>query len=91
MSAIAKKLTEARPDPVRHKPGPANKCHRIYKPDPEDAQAIHEFRTRDGQSWATAQRMYDELAGVTVQIPNDKFRYHWKRRCFCWPDDLRIS
>lgn len=91
MSAAAKKLAEAAPTGVRIKRGPENQCAPVYSPDLEDAQAIQEFRIRPGESWATAQAMYDELAGIKTRIPNDKFRYHWRRRCFCWPDDLRLA
>lgn len=92
MSAAAKKLTSAPPTGNRQtKRGPANRCAPIYRPDLEDAQAIDAFRHRPGESWATAHAMYDELAGVTTRIPTDKFRYHWNRRCWCWPDDLRVS
>jgi hypothetical protein len=89
MSKIAKKLATAPPTKARIRRGPSNICGPIYEPDLEDAQAIDEFRHRPGESWATAQVMFDDLAGVTTHILNDKFRYHWKRRCWCWPDDLR--
>lgn len=91
MSAAAKKLATAPPSGQRVRRGPTNVCAPIYEADLEDAAAIEEFRNRPGESWATAQTMYDQLAGVTVRITNDKFRYHWRRRCFCWPDDLRLS
>ena len=91
MSKIASKLAAAPPSAERIRRGPTNLCHSVYEPDLDDANAIDEFRNRPTESWATAQRMFDELAGVTRTIPNDKFRYHWKRRCFCWPDDLRRS
>lgn len=91
MSSVAKKLAEAPSVPVRIKRGPNNQCRGVYEPDLEDAQAIDEFRHRPGQSWATAQTRFDELLKPSRHIPNDKFRYHWKRACFCWPDDQRVS
>lgn len=91
MSAAAKKLAEAPSVPVRIKRGPNNQCLGVYDPDLEDALAIDEFRHRPGQSWATAQTRFDELLHVTRKIPNDKFRYHWRRKCFCWPEELRLS
>lgn len=93
MSAVAKKLATAPPSGQRIRRGPTNLCEPIYEPDLEDANAIDEFRKRPGESWPTAQAMYDDLLGVekSKRIINDKFRYHWRRRCFCWPDDLRLS
>lgn len=91
MSKLAGKLATAQSSGTRVRFGPPNMCEGIYEPDLEDALAIEEFRKRPRESWATAQAMFDNLAGTTRKIPNDKFRYHWRRRCFCWPDDLRIS
>lgn len=91
MSTLASKLAAAPPSGERIRRGPANVCHGVYEPDLEDAQAIQEFRSRPNESWATAQAMFDDLAGVKRKIPNDKFRYHWRRRCFCWPDDQRLT
>lgn len=93
MSAVAKKLAAAPPSVDRVRRGPTNVCGPIYEPDIEDAEAINDFRQKPTESWATAQAMYDNLLGVDKgkRITNDKFRYHWRRRCFCWPDDLRLS
>ncbi len=91
MSKIAQELVSSDSSGNRVRRGPANVCSDIYEPDLEDAQAIQEFRHRPQESWSTAQAMFDQLAGVTRKIPNDKFRYHWRRRCWCWPDDLRLS
>lgn len=91
MSRFARELASLPPSNERVRRGPANLCAPIYDADLEDAQAIEEFRLRRGESWATAQRKFDEMLGVSQRIPNDKFRYHWNRRCFCWPDDLRRS
>ena len=92
MSKVAGKLSAAPPTQKwAIKRGPTSVCHGVYEPDLEDADAIQEFRLRHGESWATAQVMFDDLAGVQRKIPNDKFRYHWRRRCYCWPDDLRLS
>lgn len=91
MSAAAKKLAAAPPSSERVRRGPANQCEGVYEPDAEDAEAIDEFRKRPNESWATAQTRFDQVKGVTKRIKNDKFRYHWRRKCFCWPDDLRQS
>lgn len=89
MSKYASMLAAATPSGERVRRGPANQCFGIYEPDLEDAEAINEFRQRADQSWATAQVHFDGLAAVTRKIANDKFRYHWNRKCWCWPDDLR--
>lgn len=89
MSKIASKLASAPPSVERVRRGPTNVCGGLYDPDLDDANAIEEFRRRPSESWATAQVKFDDLAAVPRKIPNDKFRYHWKRRCWCWPDDLR--
>ena len=91
MTAAAKKLATAPPSGQRVRRGPVNQCEGVYLPDLEDAEAIQKFRQQSTESWATAQTMYDKLIAAKVRIPNDKFRYHWRRRCFCWPDDLRLS
>lgn len=91
MSAAAKKLAAAPPSTERVRRGPRNMCEGVYEPDLEDAEAIHEFRHRPGESWKTAQAKYDDLTNPVRQIPNDKFRYHWHRRCQCWPEDLRLA
>lgn len=89
MSKLARQIAEVAPAQVRTRPGPPNQCLGVYDPDLEDATAIDKFRRREGQSWATAQVMFDSLAGITRNIRNDRFRYHWNLRCSCWPDDMR--
>lgn len=91
MSKLAGKLTAAESSGQRVRFGPPNVCSGVYDADLEDAQAIDEFRRRPNESWATAQAMFDQLAGVTANIRNDKFRYHWRRKCWCWPDDQRLA
>lgn len=91
MSKLADQLAATPERAERIRRGPTGVCDGVYAPDLEDADAIEEFRKRPGESWATAQRQYDTLAGTEKTIPNDKFRYHFRRRCFCWPDDLRRS
>jgi hypothetical protein len=90
MSKLADKLAASPPSEERVRRGPSNRCSQIYDADLEDANAIDEFRKRPTESWSTAQTRFDKLLGVTQKIPNDKFRYHWRRRCWCWPDDLRL-
>ena len=91
MSKVAGKLATAPPSGSRVKRGPSSSCYGLYEADLEDARAIEEFRQRPGESWATAHVMCDQLAGIVRKIPTDKFRYHWRRRCWCWPDDQRVT
>lgn len=89
MSKLAKQLASLPPSQERIRRGPSNVCGPVYEADADDAAAIDEFRHRPGESWRSAQKKFDELLGVERPIPNDKFRYHWNQRCFCWPDDMR--
>lgn len=93
MSSLARKLAATPPStPVqRVRPGPQPVCRVYGTGDLEDWEAIQEFRNRPTESWRTTQRHWDGLLGITQPILNDKFRYHWKRRCSCWPDDLRLQ
>lgn len=89
MSDLAKKLqtVEAPLDRVRR--GPSNVCFPLYGTgDLEDWAEVE--RLRIGRTWKHVQKIVDEQAGVTEPIPNFKFKYHWRRICFCWPDELRL-
>ncbi len=95
MSKFAEKLAAAAPSTKRiTQHGPTAKCRPLYGDgDLEDWEAITEFRHRNNESWRTAQDKWDSILGIDVdkQLTNDKFRYHWSRRCYCWPDSLRLS
>ena len=75
-------------DPIRR--GPQGECHGKYPGcDLEDWQEVERLRAHPS-NWREAQRVVDRAFNVAEPIPNDKFRYHWRRRCFCWPADLRM-
>lgn len=88
MSKLAQQIAElpAAPAPRR---GPANACFPLYgHGDLEDWEAI-EARRSSGTEWRQVQHDVDQFLGIETPIPLEKFRYHWRRRCYCWPEDLR--
>lgn len=90
MSRLAKQLRDAPTPGPRYTPGPSAACSLVYGPgDLEDHAAIHEYRQRPGETWRSTQTAWDALVGVTKALHNDKFRYHWNRRCACWTDEQR--
>lgn len=90
MSKIAQRLASSPATTDRVPPGPRSDCSELYGPgDLEDYAAIQEYRQRPGETWKTTQRRFDELLGTPRRIHNDKFRYHWNRRCACWTDEQR--
>lgn len=88
MSRLAAQLpTPTEVTANRHRRGPQGACD-IYGPgDLEDWAAVE--RLRLAHDWATAHREVDDLLGVTTPIDGDKFRYHWRRKCFHWTEDQR--
>lgn len=89
MSKLAKKIATSPTSLERVRRGPANLCFALYGAgDLEDWEAIEGLRAQ-GFDWRQVQAHIDELADVKKPILLEKFRYHWRRRCFCWPEDLR--
>jgi hypothetical protein len=90
VSDLAAKIAETSPvsNPVRR--GPIGACS-IYPPgDLDDWNAVEALRASH-LSWREVQTHIDDLLGVDRPIHLEKFRYHWRRRCACWPDHLRLS
>ncbi len=88
MSQLASKIASTPVQATGVRRGPANVCHPVYgSGDMEDWQAIEDLRQT--LTWREVQAHVDQVAGVTKPLPLEKFRYHWRRRCFCWPEDLR--
>ena len=89
MSSLAS-IPQPKPaDPVRK--GPAGECHGKYPGcDLEDWQEVERLRAHPS-NWREAQRVVDRAFNVAEPIPNDKFRYHWRRKCFCWPQGQRLA
>ena len=96
MSKLASKIASSpAPPAVPVKRGPDNCCFPLYGTgDLEDFEAVEALRIairgeRPALSWREVQEHIDRIAGVTQPLPLEKFRYHWRRFCSCWPVDLR--
>ncbi|WP_163168092.1 hypothetical protein [Arthrobacter sp. Alg241-R88] len=92
MSKIAHKIaTSPAPDTVRTRRGPANACYPLYgEGDLADWEAVENLRIGPPKlEWRDVQAHIDGLLDVAQPLPLEKFRYHWRRRCYCWPEDLR--
>lgn len=91
MSRLAAALSNATPAPApeRTTRGPIPTCDGKYPADLDDWAEVQ--RLRRETSWRRAQITVDESLGIETPILNDKFRYHWNRRCQCWPVELRLS
>lgn len=88
MSSLATKLESAPPPPGLPPHGPRNLCFPLYGAgDLEDFAAVEALR--ETRTWAQVQAAVDAAAGVEKPLPPDKFRYHWRRKCYCWPAELR--
>lgn len=85
MSALAKKLAIVEID-SRIRRGPSGACDVYGEGDLEDWAEVERLRT--SSSWAEAQVSVD--AGEPWKpIDTDKFRYHWRRRCWHWTTEQR--
>lgn len=92
MSKLASKIAATPlPSADRARRGPANACFPLYgHGDLEDWEALEALRVGPPQlEWRDVQAHIDRLADVQQPINLEKFKYHWRRRCFCWPVDLR--
>lgn len=86
--SLAEQLAEVATTNDRPQHGPRNQCGPVYGPgDMDDWRAVDALRHRT--SWAKVQEHVDRILGVTDPLPNDFFRYHWRRKCSCWPRDIR--
>jgi hypothetical protein len=88
VSQLAQKIASLAPPASTVRRGPPNTCFPLYGVgDLDDWEAVETLRV--GRTWREVQAHVDELAGVANPLTLEKFRYHWRRRCFCWPEDLR--
>jgi hypothetical protein len=101
VSKLAKKIApEGSTAPRRpRKPGPLGQCFQLYDVgDMEDWAAVDALRyekdskTKEPLGWRGAQARIDGILGITPgeRLDLERFRYHWRRRCACWPKDLRL-
>jgi len=89
VSKLASKIAATPPPEVAPvKRGPNNACFPLYGAgDLEDWEQVEARRV--GRTWREVQEYIDGLVGVEKRLPLEKFRYHWRRMCYCWPEDLR--
>lgn len=88
MSKLATKIASTPVEATGVRRGPANSCFPVYgQGDIEDAEAVDALRNT--LTWREVQAHVDSLLSVERPIAFEKFRYHWRRRCYCWPEGLR--
>ena len=87
MSKLASSLPTAETVATRVRKGPTGECD-IYGPgDLDDWRAVE--RLRLATCWVDAHKAVDETLGTEAPISTDKFRYHWRRRCWHWTESQR--
>ena len=88
MSQLAQSLADiTAANAARTRKGPPGACQGRYPADLDDWAEVE--RIRLATSWVEAQRVVDAQLGLSTPLHNDKFRYHWRRKCWCWTDELR--
>jgi hypothetical protein len=86
MSKLAQQLPTAETITTRTRRGPSGACDVYGDGDLDDCRAVDKLRR--STTWATAQRAVDETLGVRP-IDENKFRYHWRRKCWHWTEEQR--
>ena len=87
MSKLAAMLPT--PDQIereRSRPGRSGACDVYGDGDIDDWRAVERIRLT--AAWVTAQRTVDATLGIEPVDP-DKFRYHWRRKCWHWTTEQR--
>jgi len=87
MSKLATQLPSADEIATRTRRGPTGACDIYGDGDIDDWRAVEQLRKQT--SWADAQRAVDETLNISRPIDTDKFRYHWRRRCWHWTQEQR--
>ena len=91
MSKLASKIQPEGPVVARRPDlrGPRNKCFPLYGTgDLEDWQAVDALR--ESMEWRAVQAHVDQALGIEAHIDLERFRRHWRRRCDCWPPELKL-
>lgn len=91
MSALASALpTPIEAATTRIRKGPSGACDVYGDGDLEDWAAVERLRQAPN-TWDVAQRHVDLALGIT-SIDANKFRYHWRRKCWHWtPEQRRVQ
>ena len=90
------KLAAALPKPdeldgPRRRKGPTGACDIYGDGDLEDWAAVERLRLAPN-TWEIAQEHVDSALGITGTLDNDRFRYHWRRKCWHWtPEQRRVK
>lgn len=79
---VASKLAAAPPLKVTRK-GPPPACE-VYGPGDQAVVDVIDDRRRSGETWQAIQRILDGILGIEKPIHNDKFRYHFTKKCGHW-------
>lgn len=87
MSRLAGKLPTASDISTRVRRGPSGACDVYGEGDLDDWREVERLRLET--SWVDAHRAVDDTLGITAHIDTDKFRYHWRRRCWHWTEAQR--
>lgn len=87
MSKLAESLAGIDLD-VRVRRGPTGACDVYGSGDLDDWREVE--RIRRATSWAIAQATVDETLGIE-SIDEDKFRYHWRGKCWHWTTEQRAE
>ena len=87
MSKLATALPSADEISSRVRRGPNGACDIYGDGDLDDWRAVENLRRQT--SWTEAQKAVDSTLGLTRPIDVDKFRYHWRRKCWHWTVEQR--
>jgi hypothetical protein len=87
MSRLATQLPTAEAIATRVRRGPSGACDIYGDGDLDDWRAVE--RLRLATCWVDAHKAVDETLDITEPIDTDKFRYHWRRRCWHWSEAQR--
>ena len=86
MSRLANLPTADDLSVTRTRRGPSGACDVYGDGDIDDWRRVE--RLRLDTCWSDAQKAVDDLLGVDP-INIDKFRYHWRRRCWHWTEEQK--
>lgn len=82
MDDIASKLAAAPTIRLTRK-GPPPACE-VYGPGDTAVVDVIDERRLNGETWVAIQHLLDGILGISKPIHNDKFRYHFTKKCGHW-------
>lgn len=87
MSKLAAQLPTADAVMTRVRRGPSGACDIYGDGDLDDWRAVEKLRL--ATCWTDTHQAVDATLGIDTPIDTDKFRYHWRRRCWHWTQEQR--